>query len=109
MVRTNATIDDIREALPKLDAALLRGEAQAKEADLFYRIGKIALKPGEILVLKTEEHLSDQQFECLHEGLTKILTKAGCPEQPVMILQGGLDLVVIDPRDFGGQAQGVKE
>ena len=69
--------------------------------DLFYRIGKIALEPGEILVLKTKEHLSEQQLKYLRETLTDVFTRAKCPEQPVMILQGDLDLIVIDPRDFG--------
>lgn len=69
--------------------------------DLFYRIGKVAPKPGEILVLKTEERLTREQYECLRQMLTDILARAGHPEQPVMILTGGLDLIVIDPRDFG--------
>lgn len=71
------------------------------EDDLFYRIGKIALKPGEILVLKTEEHLSEQQFAYLHKALADVLARAGCPEQPVMVLEGGLDLIVINSKDYG--------
>ena len=69
--------------------------------DLFYRIGKIAPKPGEILVLKSHERLTCSQHSTLKETLVSIFMRAGCPDQPVMILDGGLDLLVIDPRDFG--------
>ena len=72
-----------------------------KDDDLFYRIGKIAPKPGEILVLKTQERLSCEQHAHLKHALGSILTRAGHAALPIMILDGGVDLLVIDPRDFG--------
>ncbi len=66
-----------------------------------FRIGKIAPKPGEILVLKTDEHLSADAQACLRQMVTDVLAQAGHHEQPVMLLLGGMDSLVIDPRDFG--------
>ncbi len=77
--------------------------------DLFYRIGKIAPKPGEILVLKTQERLSCEAHVCLKEALGSILHRAGHPALPIMILDAGLDLLVIDPRDFGPPKAGNEE
>ena len=79
------------------------------DEDLFYRIGKIAPKPGEVLVLKTEDYLSMEAQASLRQMVTDVLARVGHPEQPVMILHGGLDLLVIDTRAFGPPKAGNEE
>lgn len=65
--------------------------ADAFRRNLVYEVQRLRLSPGDIVVLKTKEAISEARAHALRKALTQVLA----PDTKSMILADGLELGVV--------------
>lgn len=65
-------------------------EHQSRQPDVEYRVAKLSLGPGDLLVVKTEKPLTREAAERIREVLKQYL-----PNQKALVLEPGIDLAVL--------------
>lgn len=80
--------------------------SKAKKSTLNWQLEKLAVQPGEILILKVPMGASPDDIVASHHGIMRALKKAGLPDNtPVMALPKNLELGPMDE----GDAQTLRE
>lgn len=87
-IRHYPEMEDERFGVPA--ATRLKGWVKVED------IRKIALEPQDILVVSTLHHMKPEQ----REYLQRVLRECFGPDRKVIVLEAGLTLSVVDPKDI---------
>jgi hypothetical protein len=61
-----------------------------------FDVAKLELKTGEILIVRVDQFVDRQLYEAMTRGFKNFLKASGYPQIPVLILEKGLSVEVVD-------------